>query len=77
MNSVFSWQSFVSLCPASSCTPRPNSPVTPVISTISYLSRNNSTTVAQSMILSKFRHSGKARSYVAHSNYYYFLICKR
>ena len=31
MNSVFSWQSFVSLCPASSCTPGPNLPVTPGI----------------------------------------------
>ena len=28
----FSWQNFVSLCPASFCTPRPNLPVTPGIS---------------------------------------------
>ena len=32
MTSVFSWQNSVSLCPASLCTPRPNSPVTPGIS---------------------------------------------
>ena len=32
MTSVFSWQSSVSLCPASFCTPRPNLPVTPGIS---------------------------------------------
>ena len=33
MTSVFSWQSSVSLCPAAFCTPRPNLPVTPRIST--------------------------------------------
>ena len=32
MTSVFSWQNFVSLCPASFCTPRPNLPVTQSIS---------------------------------------------
>ena len=32
MTSVFSWQSYLSLCPASFCTPRPNFPVTPCIS---------------------------------------------
>ena len=31
-DSVFSWQSFVSLHPALFCTPRPNLPVTPVLS---------------------------------------------
>ena len=30
--SVLSWQNSISLCPASFCTPRPNLPVTPVIS---------------------------------------------
>ena len=29
MTSAFSWQSSISLCPASFCTPRPNLPVTP------------------------------------------------
>ena len=32
MTSAFSWQNSVSLCPASSCTPRPDLPVTPGIS---------------------------------------------
>ena len=32
MTSVFSWQSYLSLFPASFCTPRPNFPVTPGIS---------------------------------------------
>ena len=32
MTSVFSWQNFVSLCPASFCTPRSNLRVTPSIS---------------------------------------------
>ena len=32
MTSAFSWQNAVNLCPASFCTPRPYSPVTPVIS---------------------------------------------
>ena len=32
MTSAFSWQNFISLCPDSFCTPRPNSPVTPGIS---------------------------------------------
>ena len=32
MNSVFSWQNSISLCPASFCIPRPNLPVTPGIS---------------------------------------------
>ena len=32
MISGFSWQNFVSLCPASFCTPMPNLPVTPGIS---------------------------------------------
>ena len=32
LTSAFSWQNFVSLCPASFCTPRPNLPVTPGIS---------------------------------------------
>ena len=32
MTSVFSWQSSISLCPASFCTPRPNLPVIPGIS---------------------------------------------
>ena len=31
MTSVFSWKNSVSLCPASFCTPKPNSPVTPGI----------------------------------------------
>ena len=30
--SLFSWQNSVSLCPVSFCTPRPNLPVTPIIS---------------------------------------------
>ena len=34
MTSAFSWQNSVSLCPASFCTPRPNLPVTPGISSI-------------------------------------------
>ena len=32
MSSMFSWQNFISLCPASFSTPRPNLPVTPRIS---------------------------------------------
>ena len=32
MTGAFSWQSSISLCPASFCTPRPNLPVTPGIS---------------------------------------------
>ena len=32
MTCAFSWQNFISLCPASFCTPRPNFPVTPGIS---------------------------------------------
>ena len=32
MTSAFSWQNFISLCPASFCTPRPNLPVTPSVS---------------------------------------------
>ena len=32
MTSAFSWQNSISLCPASFCTPRPNLPVTPSIS---------------------------------------------
>ena len=32
MTSMFSWQTSVSLCPASFCIPRPNVPVTPGIS---------------------------------------------
>ena len=32
MNSAFSWQNSISLCPASFCTPRPNFPVTPGVS---------------------------------------------
>ena len=32
MTSAFSWQNSVSLCPASFCTPRPNLPVIPGIS---------------------------------------------
>ena len=32
MTSAFSWQNSISLCPASSCTPRPNLPVTPGVS---------------------------------------------
>ena len=32
MTSAFSWQNYISLCPASFCTPRPNLPVTPDIS---------------------------------------------
>ena len=34
MTSGFSWQNSVSLCPASFCTPRPNLPVTPGISSL-------------------------------------------
>ena len=34
MTSVFSWQNSVNLCPASFCTPRPNLPVTPGMSTV-------------------------------------------
>ena len=30
--SAFSWQSSISLCPASFCTPRPNLPITPGVS---------------------------------------------
>ena len=33
LTSAFSWQNFVSLCPASFCTLKPNMPVTPGIST--------------------------------------------
>ena len=32
MTSAFSWQTSISLCPASFCTPRPNLPVTPGVS---------------------------------------------
>ena len=32
MTSAFSWQNFISLCPASFCTLRPNLPVTPGVS---------------------------------------------
>ena len=32
MTSAFCWQNFISLCPASFCTPRPNLPVTPCFS---------------------------------------------
>ena len=32
MTSVFSWQNYISLCPASFCIPRPNLPVTPGVS---------------------------------------------
>ena len=32
MTSAFSWQNFVSLCPASFCIPRPNLPITPGVS---------------------------------------------
>ena len=32
MTSAFSWQNSISLCPASFCIPRPNLPVTPVVS---------------------------------------------
>ena len=32
MTSEFSWQNSISLCPASSCTPRPNLPIAPDIS---------------------------------------------
>ena len=35
MTSGFSWQNFVSFCPASFCTPRPNLPVTPGFSRLS------------------------------------------
>ena len=35
MTSMFSWQSSVSLCPASFCTPRQNLPVTPGVSCVS------------------------------------------
>ena len=35
MTSVFSWQNFISLCPDSFFIPRPNLPVTPVISCLS------------------------------------------
>ena len=34
MTSAFSWQNSISLCPASFCTPRPNLPVTPGISSL-------------------------------------------
>ena len=34
MTSVFSWQNFINLCPASFCTPRPNLPVTTGMSTV-------------------------------------------
>ena len=34
MSSVFSWQNSVSHCPASFCTPRPNLPVTPGVSSL-------------------------------------------
>ena len=34
MTSAFSWQNSVSLCAASFCTPRPNVPVTPGISSL-------------------------------------------
>ena len=34
MTSAFSWQNSISLCPASFCTPRPNLPVTPGMSTV-------------------------------------------
>ena len=34
MTSVFSWQNSISLCPASFCTPRPNLPVTPGVSSL-------------------------------------------
>ena len=30
--SVFSWKNYISLCPISFCTPRPNLPVTPGVS---------------------------------------------
>ena len=32
MTSVFSWQNYISLCPALFCSPRPNLPVTPDVS---------------------------------------------
>ena len=32
MTGAFSWQNYISLCPASFCTPRPNLPVTPGVS---------------------------------------------
>ena len=34
MTSAFSWQNSISLCPASFCTPRPNLPVIPGVSSL-------------------------------------------
>ena len=34
MTSAFSWQNSISLCSASFCTPRPNLPVTPGVSSL-------------------------------------------
>ena len=34
MTSVFSWKNSISLCPASFCTPLPNLPVTPGVSSL-------------------------------------------
>ena len=36
MTSVFSWQNSISLFPASLCTPSPNLPVTPGVSTFAF-----------------------------------------
>ena len=40
MTSVFSWQNSLSLCPASFCAQRPNLPITPGISWLSFLHSN-------------------------------------
>ena len=34
MTIAFSWQNSISLCPASFCSPRPNLPVTPGVSSL-------------------------------------------
>ena len=34
MTNAFSWQNSISLCPASFCTPRPNLPATPGVSSL-------------------------------------------
>ena len=63
MTSAFSWQNSVSLCPASFCSPRPNLPVTPGISSLP-------TFVFQSPIVKRTSPDGqywKQTSYILHS----------
>ena len=48
MTSAFSWQNSVSLCPASFCTPRPNLPVTPGVSSEKAMATHSSVLAGES-----------------------------